>query len=97
MYIVGAAIFNVCNSNLCLYFGLQSVYVNPRTIELYEKVKWTAVSQWLRCCATNRKVAGSIPDGAVGISHLHNPSDSTIALESTQPLTKMSTRSISCG
>jgi len=23
----------------------------------------TAVAQWLRCCATNRKVAGSIPDG----------------------------------
>ena len=22
----------------------------------------TAVAQWLRCCATNRKVAGSIPD-----------------------------------
>ena len=22
---------------------------------------WTAVAQWLRCCATNRKVAGSIP------------------------------------
>ena len=21
--------------------------------------KWTAVAQWLRCCATNRKVAGS--------------------------------------
>jgi len=21
----------------------------------------TAVAQWLRCCATNRKVAGSIP------------------------------------
>ena len=28
----------------------------------------TAVAQWLRCCATNRKVAGSIPDG-VGIFH----------------------------
>ena len=28
-----------------------------------------AVAQWLRCCATNRKVAGSIPDGAVGIFH----------------------------
>ena len=27
----------------------------------------TAVAQWLRCCATNRKVAGSIPDGVVGI------------------------------
>jgi len=27
----------------------------------------TAVAQWLRCCATNRKVAGSIPDGLIGI------------------------------
>jgi len=27
----------------------------------------TAVAQWLRCCATNRKVAGSIPDGVIGI------------------------------
>ena len=29
----------------------------------------TAVAQWLRCCATNRKVAGSIPAGVVGIFH----------------------------
>jgi len=29
----------------------------------------TAVAQWLRCCATNRKVAGSIPDGSIGIFH----------------------------
>ena len=29
----------------------------------------TAVAQWLRCCATNRKVAGSIPGGVIGISH----------------------------
>ena len=27
---------------------------------------------WLRHCATNRKVAGSIPDGVIGI--IHNPS-----------------------
>ena len=26
----------------------------------------TAVPQWLRCCATNRKVAGSIPAGVIG-------------------------------
>ena len=26
----------------------------------------TAVVQWLRCCATNRKVAGSIPAGVSG-------------------------------
>ena len=29
----------------------------------------TAVAQWLRCCATNRNVAGSIPDGVTGIFH----------------------------
>ena len=26
----------------------------------------TAVAEWLRCCATNRKVAGSIPAGVIG-------------------------------
>ena len=31
----------------------------------------TAVAQWLRCCATNRKVARSIPAGVIGIFHLH--------------------------
>jgi len=29
----------------------------------------TAVAQWLRCCATNRNVAGSIPAGVIGIFH----------------------------
>ena len=29
----------------------------------------TAVAQWLRCCATNCKFAGSIPDGVIGIFH----------------------------
>ena len=29
----------------------------------------TAVAQWLRCCATNRKVVGSIPAGVIGIFH----------------------------
>jgi len=29
---------------------------------------------WLRHCATSRKVAGSIPDGVIGIFHCHNPS-----------------------
>ena len=27
------------------------------------------VAQWLRCCATNWKVAGSIPAGVIGIFH----------------------------
>ena len=29
----------------------------------------TAVARWLRCSATNRKVAGSIPAGVIGIFH----------------------------
>ena len=32
-------------------------------------IRGTAVAQWLRGCATNRKVAGSIPDGVIGIFH----------------------------
>ena len=57
----------------------------------------TAVVQWLRCCATNRKFAGSIPGGVIGIFHGHDSSDRTMALGSTQPLTEMSTRSNSWG
>jgi len=38
-----------------------------------------------------------IPDGAIGIFHLQNPSQCTVALGSTQPLTKMSTMVISWG
>jgi hypothetical protein len=56
-------------------------------------IEGTAVAQWLRYCATNQKVAGSIPDGITDI----NTSDRTMALGSTQPLTEMSTRSISWG
>ena len=37
----------------------------------YTSLLGTAVAQWLRCCATNRKVAGSIPAGVIGISHWH--------------------------
>ena len=37
--------------------------------QVYITYQGTAVAQWLRCCATNRKVAGSIPDGVIGIFH----------------------------
>jgi len=57
----------------------------------------TAVAQWLWRCATNRKVAGSIPGYVIGIFHWHNPSDRTMELGSTQPLKEMSTSSISWG
>jgi len=41
----------------------------PRKYSWYSFLLRTAVAQWLRRCATNRKVAGSIPDGVIGIFH----------------------------
>ena len=35
----------------------------------YYNLRGIAVAQWLRSCATNRKVAGSIPDGGIEIFH----------------------------
>jgi len=52
---------------------------------------------WLRQCATDWKVAGSIPDGMSGIFHWPNPSGHTMALGSTVPLTQMSTTSKAAG
>jgi hypothetical protein len=63
-------------------------------ISMYNTPRWRS---WLRYCSTTRKVAGSIPDSATGIYHWHNPFGRTMALGSTQPLTEMSTRSISWG
>jgi len=36
---------------------------------LTEADRGNAVAQWLRCCATNRKVACSIPGGVIGVFH----------------------------
>jgi hypothetical protein len=51
---------------------------------------------WLRHWTISWKVAGSIPDGVIGILHWH-PSGLNMALGSTQALTKISTRDISWG
>jgi hypothetical protein len=45
--------------------------------------------RWLRQYAT-----GSIPYGVTGTCHLDYPSSRTMALASTQPLTKVSTKNI---
>jgi hypothetical protein len=52
---------------------------------------------WLRHYATSRKVAGSIPEEVIGFFNWPNPSSRTMTLGSTQPITKMSTRNLSCG
>ena len=45
--------------------------LHPRKYYWYSFLLGTAAGQWLRCCATNRKVAGSIPAGVIGIFHWH--------------------------
>jgi hypothetical protein len=48
-------------------------------------------------CPASRKVAGKIGDGVIEIFHWLNPSSRAMAVGSTQPLTEMSTTSISWG
>ena len=52
---------NYDNLKLTLMYSHTHKYTYTYTIT------GTAVAQWLRCCATNWKVAGSIPDGVIGI------------------------------
>jgi hypothetical protein len=47
--------------------------------------------------STSRKVAGSIPDEVIGFFNWPNPSNRTMTLGSTQPLTEMSTRNLPGG
>jgi len=47
------------------------------------------VSQLVEVLRYKPKAAGSIPVGATGIFHWHNPSVLTVALGSTQPLTEI--------
>jgi hypothetical protein len=60
-----------------------SSYIPPEAYKhfgMYHPEVGTAVAQWLRFCATNRKVAGSIPDGVTGFFRCYNSSDRTMAL-----------------
>ena len=58
--------YNILYYNI-LYYNIL-YYIILYYIILYYN-KGTVVAQWLRFCATNRKVAGSIPDGVIGIFH----------------------------
>jgi hypothetical protein len=63
----------------------------------WKKFWGTAVAQYSRCCATNWKVAGSVPDDITWIFHWHNPSDRTMALGSTQKWVKAIPLQACCG
>jgi len=48
------------NSNISVVYLVVYLLYRLRYLSYYNYMG-TAVAQWLRCCATNRKVAGSIP------------------------------------
>ena len=56
--------------NVALGQGFLRLLVSSPDIIIPLNVHGTAVAQWLRRCATDRKVAGSIPVGVIGIDHL---------------------------
>ena len=64
----------------------------PGMYKEYSLLRVMQWCSWVRHGATSWKVVGSIPDGVIGIIHLHNPSGCTMALVLTQPLKEMSTR-----
>jgi hypothetical protein len=69
-------------------FQIKGKHKNTACIDpTSEGTRWRS---WLRHCATNRKVAGSIPDGVTAILQWLNPSGRIVVLGSTQPLTEMS-------
>jgi len=47
-------------------YGLQDTCSYTAFILKTHVLQGTAVAQWLRCCATNRKVTGSVPAGVSG-------------------------------
>jgi hypothetical protein len=88
--------------DLPIHATFSAVHRHLRTPIMRWKLKlWRFYILWYTSitihCATNRKVAGSMPDGVIGIFHWHNPTGRTMALGSTQPLKEMSTRNVSWG
>ena len=78
----------------CYFLHLFLLLLNGWQFYIYYYTRWRSC---LMYCATSREVAGSNPDGVIGIFHWHNPSGHSMAPGLTQPLTEMSTRYISWG
>jgi hypothetical protein len=86
----------LCFSVLDALIASIQTYFSVKKKEVFKRggTRWCS---WSRHCATSRKVAVSILDGVTENILWRNPSGHTTALGSTQPLTDMNTRNISCG
>jgi hypothetical protein len=79
------------NIKYLLWFSLKKILILRnilRNISIIINLNWSLCKvrarcwwrSWLRDCATNPKVAGSIPDSVIGIFYWHNLSGRTMAL-----------------
>ena len=69
----------------------QVIYCTFKTyciITVLLSTKWYAVAQLVEALRYKPEGHGFNSNGVIGIFHLHNPSGSTMALGSTQPLTE---------
>jgi hypothetical protein len=82
---------NCCKEKSVRSMSKLSVTLKGGNRGVYVMCDWPSITgarcwwrSWWRHCATSRKVAGSIPDGVIGIFHWHNSSGRTMALGLTQ-------------
>jgi hypothetical protein len=76
-------------------FHNQTAGLQPNTIgtvQSFQRGMWQC--SWLRHYATSRKVACSFPNEVNGFFNSPNPTSCTMAMGLTQPLTKLSIRTI---
>ena len=64
--------YRKCISIFYITFARNISYSRNKWARYYHKSRGTRWRSWLRHCATSRKVAVSIPDGVIGIFHLHH-------------------------
>jgi hypothetical protein len=77
-------------------YSTETAVITGHQIDLRLSTTNTQQRSWLTHCAKSRKVASSIPNGVFEIFHRLNPSGSTRALRSTQPLIEMSPCDMPC-
>jgi len=71
--------WNYTAISICAFMTSPKMYYAPSFRIYFLSLRWRWRS-WLRHCATSRKVAGSIPDGLIGIFDWQNSSGRTMAL-----------------
>jgi hypothetical protein len=64
-------LYCACLALMVKYLDVCACVYGVKTINICPTTTWgpLMVAQWLRYSATNRKVAGSIPDDVIGIFH----------------------------